>query len=65
VAMTDTDDWWDRVELPHSFQVEDRPAAINTGLLDKDGNPIYRDRPRVGFVTDFSKPRIRVKAVTR
>ena len=54
----------ERADLPWGFSV-DAQGPINTGVLDKDGNPIYRDRPRIGYVTEFSKPRIRVKAISR
>ena len=39
-------------------------VATNTGILDANGNPIYRQPRAVGFVTDFSqhKPVVRVKA---
>ncbi len=53
----------ERVILPHEFSVESDPPRF-TGILDANGHPIYEPRQPVGFVTDFTahKPRVRVKA---
>ena len=55
--------WYEKPELPHGFQVEDSAPRF-TGLLDGNGNKIYADANPIGFVTDFTpaKPRIRVRA---
>ena len=42
----------------------DGGGAVKTGLLDKNGEDIYRAGEPVGFVTKF-KPRIRVKAISK
>lgn len=35
--------------LPHPTVYDGGP--VNTGLVDADGNPIYRVRDRIGFLT--------------
>jgi hypothetical protein len=47
----------------HDLSVHEN-VAVNTGILDAAGAPIYRPPNPVGYVTDFQrqKPVIRVKA---
>lgn len=60
--------YWDgdieaEITQPHAPIVE-TDATIDTGLLDHQGNPIFRsDRQPMGF--DMSRPRCRVKAGSR
>lgn len=54
-------DWYGLPELSHQFQVE-REGPRPTGILDANGEMIYHHPNPVGFVTEFSKPRVRVKA---
>lgn len=52
--------WGDEPVYLPSLSV-DGGGAVKTGILDAQGQDIYRAGEPVGFVTEF-KPRVRVKA---
>ena len=49
-------DWWDddwtADRQPTTVTVHEEDDPVNTGILDKDGNPIYRmpEKGKLGYV---------------
>jgi hypothetical protein len=42
---------WDEKVAPKAMEVIEGDAMVNTGLLDQDGNRLYRQKLPIGFTS--------------
>lgn len=49
-SWIEDDEWIDPPVMPSTMTVHEDEDDGFTGLFDSKGNPIYRVRPRMGFV---------------
>lgn len=56
VAIRPRAEWNDESPMLEGKTVHER-EPVNTGILDKDGNPIYRVMSPIGFIELRERPR--------